>query len=267
MLMRWISHRAKYGLIGMRTIEARPRFDVISLFPEMLEKALAWGIVGRALRRQLVEVGFWNPRDFTSDPHRTVDDRPYGGGPGMVMKYQPLAAAVRAARKVSDKRRSTIYLSPQGRRLDTARLNELALSPGAILVCGRYEGIDERFIEAEVDEELSIGDYVLSGGEPAALVVLDATIRLLPEALGDEDSALQDSFCSGLLDYPHYTRPETIEGRRVPDVLLSGNHQAVRRWRRTQAMMRTSARRRDLWELQRTNEFEVVETTSGNHKR
>ena len=221
------------------------RFDVITLFPEMVADALAYGVVGRAVEAGRVRVETWNPRDFTDDPHRTVDDRPYGGGPGMVMKFAPLAAAVRAARSERADGAPVVYLTPQGRRFDDRRARGLS-GGGAILVCGRYEGVDERFVEACVDEELSIGDYVLSGGEPAALVVLDAAIRLAPGVLGDAESAAGDSFAEGWLDCPHYTRPEEIEGRRVPDVLLSGDHAAIRRWRQAEAERRTRIRRSDL---------------------
>ena len=221
------------------------RFDVVTIFPEMVTGALGYGVVGRGLETARVRVKTWNPRDFTADPHRTVDDRPYGGGPGMVMKFAPLAAAVRAARNDRDDAAPVVYLTPQGGRFDDRRARAMS-GTGAILVCGRYEGVDERFVEACVDEELSIGDYVLSGGEPAALVVLDAAIRLAPGVLGDAGSAAADSFAEGQLDCPHYTRPEEIEGRRVPDVLLSGDHAAIRRWRREEAERRTRARRSDL---------------------
>lgn len=221
------------------------RFDVITLFPEMIRDALAYGVTGRALEAGRVRVATWNPRDYSDDAHRTVDDRPYGGGPGMVMKFAPLAAAVRAARSARGDAAPVVYLTPQGRRFDDACARRLAVT-GAVLVCGRYEGVDERFVDACVDEELSIGDYVLSGGEPAAVVVVDAAARLVPGVLGAAESAAADSFAAGLLDCPHYTRPEEIEGRRVPEVLLSGDHAAVSRWRRAQAERRTRARRADL---------------------
>lgn len=223
-----------------------PRFDVVTIFPEMISGALHFGVASRALAAGRARVELWNPRDYTDDAHRSVDDRPYGGGPGMVMKFAPLAAAVRAARAARRDGAAVIYLSPQGRRFDDARARALADGPGAVFVCGRYEGVDERFVEACVDEELSIGDYVLSGGEPAALAVLDAVLRLVPGALGDADSAAEDSFAAGLLDYPHYTRPEEIEGRSVPGVLLSGDHAAIRRWRLAEAERRTRERRGDL---------------------
>ncbi|ROR29826.1 tRNA (guanosine(37)-N1)-methyltransferase TrmD [Inmirania thermothiophila] len=221
------------------------RFDVVTLFPEMIRAAAGYGVTGRAVERGLVRLETWNPRDYARDRHRTVDDRPYGGGPGMVMKVEPLRDAIRAARRAAPAS-PVVLLSPQGRRLDQAGVRELAAQPGLILVCGRYEGIDERLVEAEVDQEWSIGDYVLSGGELAALVVVDAVARLVPGVLGDAESAAQDSYMEGLLDCPHYTRPEEIDGRRVPPVLLSGDHGAIRRWRRKQALGRTWLRRPDL---------------------
>lgn len=221
------------------------RIDVVTLFPELVRALTEHGIPRRAAERGLLQLETWNPRDFTHDRHRTVDDRPYGGGPGMVMRVEPLQAAIRAARQAGVAA-PVIYLSPQGRRLDQAGVRELAARPRLILVAGRYEGIDERLIEAEVDEEWSIGDYVLSGGELAAMVLADAVTRLLPGALGDADSADQDSFMEGLLDYPHYTRPEEVDGRRVPEVLLGGNHADIARWRRQQALGRTWERRPDL---------------------
>ena len=221
------------------------RFDVITLFPEMVETVGRFGVTGRAVERGQVELATWNPRDYTEDRHRTVDDRPYGGGPGMVMKFEPVARALAAARAAAGPRR-LIHLSPQGRPLDQAMAQALAGQPGLILLSGRYEGIDERLIEAEVDEEISIGDYVLSGGELAAMVLIDAVVRLLPGVLGASESAEEDSFVGGLLDYPHYTRPETIAGRTVPDVLLGGNHEQIRRWRLKQALGRTWLRRPDL---------------------
>jgi tRNA (guanine37-N1)-methyltransferase len=223
------------------------RIDVVTLFPEMIRQAAAYGIQGRAIQRGLLELETWNPRDYSEDRHGAVDDRPYGGGPGMVMQVQPLRAAIRAARSAGSAA-PVIYLSPQGRRLDQQKVLELAGLERLVLVTGRYEGIDERIIDMEVDEELSIGDYVLSGGELPALVVLDAVTRLLPGALGDEDSAQNDSFMDVLLDYPHYTRPEEIDGKRVPDVLIGGNHRLIDRWRRKQALGRTWQRRPDLLE-------------------
>ncbi len=222
------------------------RIDVVTLFPEIIRAYVDVGIVGRAVKRELVQVDTWNPRDYTSDVHRTVDDRPYGGGPGMVMKVEPLHEALQDARKRHSGRPRVIYLSPQGRRLDQAAVAELAQQPWLILVSGRYEGIDERFIEQQTDDEVSIGDYVLSGGELAALVMIDAVTRLQPDALGDADSAEQDSFSDGLLDCPHYTRPEDLQGDVVPEVLLSGNHKAIASWRRKQALGRTWSRRPDM---------------------
>lgn len=225
------------------------RIDVVTLFPEMFEAIRGSGIPRRAIGRGLLQLQMWNPRDFTFDRHRTVDDRPYGGGPGMVMQFEPLRDTLQAARGTEGERASVIYLSPQGRRLDQAGVQELAQRPRLILLAGRYEGVDERLIESEVDEEWSIGDYVLSGGELAAMVLIDAVTRLLPGALGHEDSAEQDSFSSGLLDYPHYSRPESIDGRAVPAVLLSGDHAAIARWRLKQALGRTWLRRPDLLQL------------------
>lgn len=218
---------------------------VVTLFPPMFEAVTGYGVSGRAVKEGRLCVDLWNPRDFTRDRHRTVDDRPSGGGPGMVMLYDPLVAAIQAARAgVAGAR--VLYLSPQGRRLDQAGVRELAERPGFVLVAGRYEGIDERVVDAVVDEEWSIGDYVLSGGELAAMVVIDAVTRLLPGALGHEDSAREDSFVDGLLDYPHYTRPELAGDRQVPTVLLSGDHGEVGRWRLKQALGRTWQRRPDL---------------------
>ena len=234
-------------------------FDVISLFPEMVATIADYGVVGRAQRRDLVTLGIENPRDHTSDVHRTVDDRPYGGGPGMVMKFEPLVGAVAAARKRSPEGCPVVYLSPQGKVFDQATANRFAELPGLILLAGRYEGVDERFIESQADEELSLGDFVLSGGEVAAMAVIDAVVRLLPEVLGDDESAAQDSFMNGLLDYPHYTRPEETDGRSVPEVLLSGDHAAIARWRMKQALGRSILRRPDLIEkLDLTDEQQTL---------
>jgi len=222
------------------------RVDVVTLFPGMVETLLRFGVTGRAVERGLLRVVAWDPRDDTHDRHRTVDDRPYGGGPGMVMKVQPLRDTLQRARAAAQPSGKTIYLSPQGRPLTQDGVRELALETRLILLAGRYEGIDERLIATEVDEEWSIGDYVLSGGELAALVLIDAVARLLPGALNDSESAEQDSFMDGLLDCPHYTRPEEIEGLRVPAVLLSGDHAAIARWRRREALGRTWLRRPDL---------------------
>jgi tRNA (guanine37-N1)-methyltransferase len=221
-------------------------FDVITLFPDMVSTIADFGVVGRARRNALVTLDVENPRDHTNDVHRTVDDRPYGGGPGMVMKYAPLAGAVAAARERLPEGSPVVYLSPQGRVFDQATATRYAGLPGLILLAGRYEGVDERFIESQADEELSIGDFVLSGGEVAAMAVIDAVVRLLPGVLGDDESAAQDSFMEGLLDCPHYTRPEEIEGRKVPEVLLSGDHAEIARWRLKQALGRTYERRPDL---------------------
>lgn len=222
------------------------RFDVVTLFPEMVRTVLGHGVTGRAVARGIAELEFWNPRDYSRDRYRTVDDRPYGGGPGMVMRYQPLRDAIRAAREASTLPPRVLYLSPQGRLLRQSDVVRLSAMPRLILVAGRYEGVDERLIEAEIDEEWSIGDYVLSGGELAVMVLFDAIVRLLPGVLGHELSALQDSHMAGLLDCPHYTRPEEIDRRRVPEVLLSGHHEAIRRWRLREAVGRTWARRPDL---------------------
>ena len=222
------------------------RIDVVTLFPPMFEAVTGYGITARALQQGLLEIGLVNPRDFARDNHRTVDDRPYGGGPGMVMMVEPLRDAIRKARQASEIPARVAYLSPQGRRLDQSGLLELAERQRIILVCGRYEGIDERLIQTEVDEEWSIGDYVLSGGELAAMVLIDGVTRLLPGALGHEDSASEDSFMQGLLDCPHYTRPEQFEGMAVPPVLLSGDHAAIRRWRLKQALGRTWLRRPEM---------------------
>jgi tRNA (guanine37-N1)-methyltransferase len=218
----------------------------VTLFPEMIRGALEEGVTGRAVTRGLVSVGVVNPRDHARDAHRTVDDRPYGGGPGMVMKIEPLRSAIRAARERSPAGSPTVYLSAQGRLFDQRRAVEFARLAGLILVAGRYEGVDERLIGLEIDEELSIGDYVVSGGELPALTVIDAVTRLLPGALGDEQSAVQDSFFEGLLDWPQFTRPEVYEGRVVPPVLVSGNHADIRRWRLKQALGRTWRRRPEL---------------------
>ncbi len=224
------------------------QISVVSLFPEMVRTIADFGIVGRAADRGLVSLDLENPRDHTNDAHRTVDDRPYGGGPGMLMKFEPLARALRASRARMPERSRVVYLSPQGAVFNQAVAERYAALPGLLLLAGRYEGIDERLIEAQVDEELSLGDFVLSGGEIAAMAVIDAIVRLLPGALGDEESAQQDSFAGGLLDFPHYTRPEVIEGRSVPEVLLSGDHAKIARWRQKQALGRSYLRRPDLLE-------------------
>lgn len=222
------------------------RFDVVTLFPPMFESVSGHGVTGRAFQSGIAGLGLWNPRDYTHDRHRTVDDRPYGGGPGMLMKIQPLRDALQAARAAHPARSHVVYLSPQGRQLDQQGVLELSRHDHLVLIAGRYEGVDERFIDTEVDEEWSIGDYVLSGGELAAMVIIDAVTRLLPGALGHEASAEQDSFSNGLLDCPHYTRPELFEQLPVPEVLLSGDHAAIARWRLKQSLGRTWLRRPDL---------------------
>jgi tRNA (guanine37-N1)-methyltransferase len=219
---------------------------IVTLFPDMIAAFADYGVTGRALHDGRVKLRTWNPRDYTHSAHGNVDDRPYGGGPGMVMQVQPLRDAITAARAALAAKPRVVYLSPQGERLTQTGARRLAGYEGLLLIAGRYEGVDERVIAAQVDEECSIGDYVLSGGELAALVVMDAVIRLLPGVLGHEDSAAQDSFMDGLLDYPHYTRPEEIDGLRVPEVLLSGDHRAIARWRKKQALGRTWLRRPDL---------------------
>ena len=216
------------------------RFDVITLFPEVFGAITASGITSRALQAGLWSLKTWNPRDFTSDNYRTVDDRPYGGGPGMVMLAEPLEKALDAAGG------KVIYLSPQGRKLDHRKVMELSKENSITLLCGRYEGVDERLLERRVQEELSIGDFVLSGGELAAMAVIDAVVRQLPGALGDDASAIEESFADGLLDCPQYTRPETYAGVKVPEILLSGHHENIRRWRLKQALGRTWLRRPDL---------------------
>jgi tRNA (guanine37-N1)-methyltransferase len=219
---------------------------VITLFPGMFDALKNYGITGRALKRGIVQLTLWNPRDFSLDRHRSVDDRPYGGGPGMVMGVQPLRDAIGVARSVLGANCRVVYLSPQGKRLDQAGLQLLAAREALLFIAGRYEGVDERLLEMEIDEEWSIGDYILSGGELAAMVMIDGLVRLLPGALGAIESAEQDSFVDGLLDCPHYTRPEVINGWSVPTVLLTGNHEAIRRWRLKQALGRTWLKRPDL---------------------
>ncbi|MCL4112397.1 UNVERIFIED_CONTAM: hypothetical protein GTU68_007235 [Idotea baltica] len=227
------------------------RFDVITLLPELVESVIQVGVTGRAAKRELIELHCWNPRDFTKDVHRTVDDRPYGGGPGMVMKADCLLDTIRAVRADAPENTKLVYLSPQGRKLEQSMFREVSHDQkieSLILLCGRYEGIDERVIQLEVDEEWSLGDYVLSGGELGAMVVIDAITRLLPSVLGHNDSAEQDSFTENLLDCGHYTRPELIEDLDVPVVLKSGDHKAIANWRRKQSLGRTYQRRSDLIE-------------------
>lgn len=224
---------------------------VISLFPAMFDGVMEQGVVGRAVKQGKVQFAVTNPRDFTTDKHRTVDDRPYGGGPGMLMMTEPLAEAIRYAEtRMSLETPSEpvykVYLSPQGRRLNHQVVKELAGKPNLLFVAGRYEGIDERVIESEIDDEISLGDFVLSGGEIAAMAVIDAVVRMQPGVLGHEDSVSEDSFAEGLLDHPHYTRPEVFEGQQVPPILLSGDHENIRRWRLKQSLGRTWLRRKDL---------------------
>jgi tRNA (guanine37-N1)-methyltransferase len=223
------------------------RIDVITLFPELVAAVIQHGVVSRAADRGLLDLQVWNPRDYTTDKHRTVDDRPYGGGPGMLMKVEPLQACIQAVRQQSPHGK-LIYLSPQGQLLKQQLVNQAAKSGDLILLCGRYEGIDERLIQQEVDEEWSIGDYVISGGELAAMVCIDAITRQIPGALGHQDSAQLDSFSQGILDCPHYTRPEEINGLRVPEVLLNGHHQQIIDWRDKQALGKTWLKRPDLLE-------------------
>jgi tRNA (guanine37-N1)-methyltransferase len=226
------------------------QFDVITLFPEMFTALTASGITRRALEQKKWGLGLWNPRDFTSDKHRTVDDRPYGGGPGMVMMVKPLEAAINAAKESQQQHGlpapRTIYLSPQGAPLTHNKVMQLAAEPGLVLLCGRYEAVDQRLLERCVDEEISLGDFVLSGGEIPAMALMDAVIRQLPGALHDDASAVEDSFVNGLLDCPHYTRPENYEGMPVPAVLLGGNHAEIVKWRREQALMATQHKRPEL---------------------
>lgn len=227
--------------------------DVITLFPEMFDAITQYGVTGKANRNNIFHLKAWNPRDFTNNNYRTVDDNPYGGGPGMVMMAQPLEDAIiqaKARQKALGLEKSTVvYLTPQGKRLDHAMVTQLSELPGLILLCGRYEGIDERLINRQVDREISIGDYVISGGELAAMVLIDCIVRQIPGTLGDPESANQDSFVEGLLDYPHYTRPEIYKGNHVPEILMSGNHAHIRRWRLQQAIGRTWLKRPDLFEL------------------
>jgi tRNA (guanine37-N1)-methyltransferase len=232
------------------------RIAVVSLFPLMLRDAMAHGVVGRALERGVVEVEYFDPRDYTTDLHRTVDDRPYGGGPGMVLKVEPLRDALHAARALLPPDSRRVFLGADGRRFEQSRAREARDWPGLILVAGRYEGVDERFLEREIDEQWSIGDYVLTGGELPALVVIDAIARLLPGTLGSAESAEQESFTDGLLDWPHYTRPVSVDGQAVPAVLASGDHSAIRRWRLQQALGRTWLRRPELLERRGMNKEE-----------
>jgi tRNA (guanine37-N1)-methyltransferase len=225
---------------------AKRWFGLVSLFPEMFQTFTQQGVVGRAVKNGMLQVECFNPRDFTHDKHRTVDDRPYGGGPGMLMMVQPLTDAILAAKQAAGTNTKVIYLSPQGKKLDQAGVKQLSNYESLILVAGRYEGIDERVIQTQVDEEWSIGDYVLSGGELPAMILMDAVSRFVPGVLGHEQSAEQDSFSHGLLDCPHYTRPETLDGQQVPSVLRSGDHEKIRQWRLQQSLGRTWQRRPEL---------------------
>lgn len=231
------------------------RFDVVTLFPEMFAAVARCGVTARALEAGLWRLATWNPRDFTTDSYRSVDDRPYGGGPGMVMMAEPIERALDAAQAAGAG--PVLYLSPQGARLDHRKVMELAARPAVTLLCGRYEGVDERLLRRRVHEELSLGDFVLSGGEIAAMAVMDAVVRQLPGALGDEASAIEESFATGLLDCPQYTRPEVYRGERVPEVLLSGHHENIRRWRLKQALGRTWLRRPDLLAARALSEEEA----------
>jgi len=232
------------------------RFDCVTLFPEMFAAVTDWGVTRRALEQGLWSLALWNPRDFTSDAYRTVDDRPYGGGPGMVMLAEPLEKAIDAAKAAAEGEAKVVALSPQGSVLDAAKVAEVAGGKRLVLLCGRYEGIDERLVRRCVDEEWSVGDYVISGGELAAMVVIDAVVRQLPGALGNEASAKEESFAAGLLDCPHYTRPETYRGEGVPQVLLSGHHAQIERWRLKQSLGRTWLRRPELLERRGMSEAE-----------
>ena len=229
------------------TSAVKMKVDVITLFPELVKQVTGYGVVGRAADQRLLQLNCWNPRDYTRDRHRTVDDRPYGGGPGMLTKVQPLQDTIRAVRQHSPEAR-LIYLGPQGKAVKQETLARQVAKGAVIFLCGRYEGIDERLLQQEVDEEWSIGDYVISGGELAAMVCIDAMTRLIPGALGHAQSAQQDSFSEGLLDCPHYTRPEEFQGMKVPAVLMNGNHQQIQDWREKQSLGRTWQRRPDLLE-------------------
>ena len=231
-------------------------FGVISLFPEMFSAVCNSGVTSRAVKRGLIEVNVWNPRDFTLDKYQTVDDKPYGGGPGMLMKVQPLRDAISSARQRAPEGTKVVYMSPQGERLSHSLVTRFHNWGSLILIAGRYEGIDERILQKEVDLEVSIGDYVLSGGEIPAMCVIDAVSRMVPGVLGDIRNAHEDSFADGLLHFPQYTRPEVIDGMEVPEVLMSGNHEKIRRWRLQQALARTYERRPDLLQSRLLNREE-----------
>ena len=234
------------------------KIHIISLFPELIRDASRYGVGGRALEKGLVSLECTSPRDYATDAYQTVDDRPYGGGPGMVLKVEPMTEAIEAARDGLPAGSQVVFLSPQGRIFNQDVAREMADLPGFMLVAGRYEGFDERLIERQADDELSLGDFVVSGGETAALVVVDAVVRLLPGVLGDAESAAQDSFSDQLLDYPHYTRPEVVDGMEVPSVLVQGNHEAIRRWRLKQALGRTWSRRPELLEQRQLTKDEQI---------
>lgn len=225
------------------------KFDVVTLFPEMFDAITKYGITSRAIQQGIYDVQFWNPRDYTTDNHKTVDDRPYGGGPGMVMLAEPLEAAIGAAKQSQAEQNVeswVVHLSPAGKPLTHQKVEALSKKPGLVLLTSRYEGVDQRLIDAQVDEEISIGDYVLSGGELPAMALMDAIVRLLPGSLGDGNSAIEDSFVDGLLDCPHYTRPEEYKGVKVPEILLSGNHAKIKQWRLKMSLQRTRDQRPDL---------------------
>ena len=243
------------------------RFDVVTLFPEMFAAIAGSGITNRALEKGLWAMTTWNPRDFSKDNYRTVDDRPYGGGPGMVMLVEPIERTLDAVKTSGGG--CVIYLSPQGRKLDHRRVMELTQEKALTLLCGRYEGVDERLLRRRVDEEVSIGDFVLSGGELAAMALMDAVVRQLPGALGDDASAVEESFADGLLDFPHYTRPESYAGEKVPEVLMSGHHENIRRWRLKQALGRTWLRRPDLLAVKRLSDEEkrLLDEFQQEHQR
>jgi tRNA (guanine37-N1)-methyltransferase len=228
------------------------QFDVITLFPEMFAAITESGVTRRAFEQKKCAVQFWNPRDFTTDKHRTVDDRPYGGGPGMVMMAKPLQMAIHAAKlrqqELGQVTPKVIYLSPQGKALNHQRVMDLSAQAGVVLLCGRYEAVDQRLLDEEVDEEISLGDFVLSGGELPAMALMDAVVRQLPGVLHDEASAVEDSFVNGLLDCPHYTRPESFEGKNVPTILMGGNHAEIAKWRRQQSLMVSWQKRPELIE-------------------
>ncbi len=245
-------------MIGKQTIDKTMKIDVVTLFPKMVEQVSQFGILNKAIEKNICSIQCWNPRDYTTDQYKTVDDRPYGGGPGMVMMAEPLAKAIQAARARHSIRPKAVYLSPQGDKLTQAKLEQNSRLDAFILVCGRYEGVDERLLDTEIDEQWSIGDYVLAGGELPALVVIEALVRLLPGALGNDESPKWDSFSDGLLDCPHYTRPKEYRELAVPEVLLSGNHSEIALWRLKQSLGRTDKYRPDLLESKELTEQERI---------